>query len=65
MSNDNPYSESLFNTLNYPQLLLKPFESLLLAKRWITKLVHWYNGVHRQLDKYRLFAFFLELFSLL
>jgi putative transposase len=48
VSNDNPYSESLFRTLKYrPQLPLKPFESLLLARRWVTELVHWYNGEHR------------------
>lgn len=48
VSNDNPYSESLFRTLKYrPQLPLKPFASLLLARRWVTGLVHWYNGEHR------------------
>jgi len=48
VSNDNPYSESLFRTLKYrPQLPLKPFENLLLARRWVTELVHWYNGEHR------------------
>ena len=48
VSNDNPYSESLFRTLKYrPQLPLKPFESLLLARRWVSELVHWYNAEHR------------------
>lgn len=48
VSNDNPYSESLFRTLKYrPQLPLKPFENLLMARRWVTELVHWYNGEHR------------------
>lgn len=48
VSNDNPYSESLFKTLKYrPQLPLKPFENLLQARRWVTELVHWYNGQHR------------------
>jgi putative transposase len=48
VSNDNPYSESLFRTLKYrPQLPLKPFENLLRARRWVTELVHWYNGEHR------------------
>ena len=48
VSNDNPYSESLFRTLKYrPQLPLKPFENLLLARRWVTELVHWYNAEHR------------------
>ena len=45
VSNDNPYSESLFRTLKYrPQLPLKPFEDLLHARRWVTDLVHWCTG---------------------
>jgi putative transposase len=48
VSNDNPYSESLFKTLKYrPELPLKPFEDLLQARRWVTELVHWYNDEHR------------------
>ena len=48
VSNDNPYSESLFKTLKYrPQLPLKPLACLLSARRWVTELVHWYNGTHR------------------
>jgi transposase InsO family protein len=48
VSNDNPYSESLFRTLKYrPQLPMKPFEDLLHARRWVTELVHWYNLEHR------------------
>ena len=48
VSNDNPYSESLFRTLKYrPQLPLKPFKDLLHARRWVTELVHWYNHEHR------------------
>jgi putative transposase len=48
VSNDNPYSESLFKTLKYrPELPLKPFEDLLQARRWVTELVHWYNNEHR------------------
>jgi transposase InsO family protein len=48
VSNDNPYSESLFRTLKYrPQLPLKPFADLLHARRWVTELVHWYNHEHR------------------
>jgi putative transposase len=47
VSNDNPYSESLFRTLKYrPELPVKPFESLLQARRWVTDLVHWYNDEH-------------------
>ena len=48
VSNDNPYAESLFKTLKYrPQFPLKPFVDLLQARRWVTKLVHWYNEEHR------------------
>ena len=48
VSNDNPYSESLFKTLKYrPQFPLKPFSELLQARRWVTAWVHWYNDEHR------------------
>ena len=48
VSNDNPYSESLFRTLKYrPQLPLKPFADILEARRWVTDLVNWYNHEHR------------------
>lgn len=48
VSNDNPYSESLFKTLKYrPQFPLTPFADLLQARRWVTGLVHWYNEEHR------------------
>jgi putative transposase len=48
VSNDNPYSESLFKTLKYrPQFPLKPFADLLQARRWVSELVHWYNDEHR------------------
>jgi transposase InsO family protein len=48
VSNDNPYSESLFRTLKYrPQMPVKPFKDLLHARRWVADLVHWYNHEHR------------------
>ena len=48
VSNDNPYSESLFKTLKYrPQFPLKPFEDLLRARRWVAAWVDWYNNEHR------------------
>jgi len=48
VSNDNPYSESLFRTLKYrPNLPVKPFAELLQARRWVTELVRWYNNEHR------------------
>ena len=48
VSNDNPYSESLFKTLKYrPQYPLKPFADVIEARQWITGLVEWYNHEHR------------------
>ncbi len=48
VSNDNPYSESLFKTLKYrPQYPLKPFADVLEARQWVADLVQWYNHEHR------------------
>ena len=48
VSNDNPFSESLFKTLKYrPQHPVQAFESLLMARQWVGRLVHWYNREHR------------------
>jgi putative transposase len=48
VSDDNPYSESLFKTLKYrAELPIKPFASLLEARNYVTQLVHWYNEVHQ------------------
>lgn len=48
VSNDNPYSESMFRTLKYcPQYPDKPFESIELALEWVRKFVNWYNNVHQ------------------
>jgi transposase InsO family protein len=48
VSNDNPYSESVFKTLKYrPQYPVRPFEDVLQARRWVTEVVHWYNHAHR------------------
>lgn len=47
VSNDNPYSESLFRTLKYrPEYPEKPFENLLAARTWADSFVHWYNTQH-------------------
>jgi len=47
VSNDNPFSESLFKTLKYcPAYPEKPFESLESARTWIEKFVIWYNTEH-------------------
>ena len=48
VSNDNPYSESLFRTLKYrPAYPLAPFENLAAARAWVMTLVQWYNHEHR------------------
>jgi len=48
VSNDNPYSESLFKTLKYrPAYPLRPFENLLAARQWVSTFVDWYNNEHR------------------
>jgi len=48
VSDDNPYSESLFRTLKYrPQYPRKPFASLAHARAWVTRFVCWYNTEHR------------------
>jgi len=48
VSNDNPYSESLFKTLKYrPTYPLKPFADVTEARQWVTGLVKWYNHEHR------------------
>lgn len=48
VSDDNPYSESLFRTLKYtPAYPTKPFESLEAARKWVHRFVRWYNEEHR------------------
>jgi transposase InsO family protein len=48
VSDDNPYSESLFRTLKYtPAYPAKPFDSLSAARAWVQRFVQWYNEVHR------------------
>ena len=47
VSNDNPYSESLFRTLKYrPDYPSKPFDSLESARAWVGEFVYWYNHIH-------------------
>lgn len=47
VSNDNPFSESLFKTLKYcPIFPSKPFESIEAAKYWMETFVKWYNTEH-------------------
>ena len=48
VSDDNPYSESLFRTLKYtPAYPSKPFESIEAARKWVHGFVQWYNYEHR------------------
>lgn len=48
VSNDNPYSESLFRTLKYrPEYPTKPFPSLQAARDWMARFQVWYNTEHR------------------
>lgn len=46
VSNDNPYSESLFKTLKYIPDYPDHFNSLAEAKQWTIKFVDWYNNHH-------------------
>ena len=47
VSNDNPYSESLFRTLKYDVGYPKSFETIEEAREWVSKFVNWYNNEHR------------------
>ncbi len=48
VSDDNPYSESLFKTLKYhPGYPDKPFTSLEEARVWVVGFQRWYNEEHR------------------
>jgi putative transposase len=48
VSNDNPFSESLFKTLKYrPTYPQRPFETLLAARQWVSTFARWYNEEHR------------------
>jgi len=48
VSNDNPYSESLFRTLKYcPQWPKDGFVDLEAARVWVRDFVRWYNHEHR------------------
>jgi len=48
VSDDNPYSESLFRTLKYmPAYPTKPFKDLASARKWVHEFVQWYNIEHR------------------
>jgi transposase InsO family protein len=47
VSDDNPFSESLFRTLKYcPHYPLKVFKDIGAARLWAERFVFWYNNVH-------------------
>jgi putative transposase len=47
VSNDNPYSESLFKTLKYcPYYPAKAFATIQDAQEWVKAFTHWYNTEH-------------------
>lgn len=47
VSNDNPYSESLFRTLKYrPQYPEQGFADLAATRAWVSEFVAWYNTQH-------------------
>jgi len=48
VSNDNPYSESLFHTIKFrPDYPSRPFSSKDEACEWVAAFVDWYNQRHR------------------
>jgi len=47
VSNDNPYSESLFRTMKYcPQWPSEGFKDLQAVRDWVNRFVSWYNNEH-------------------
>ncbi|MCK5493609.1 MAG: IS3 family transposase [Candidatus Omnitrophica bacterium] len=47
VSDDNPYSESLFKTLKYTEDYPKYFSDIEHARKWVENFVEWYNTKHR------------------
>ena len=48
VSNDNPYSESLFKTVKYHYTFPEgPFADLSKARIWVGQFVYWYNDEHQ------------------
>lgn len=47
VSNDNPFSESLFKTMKYRPGYPSEFASIEEAREWVTRFVAWYNTEHR------------------
>ena len=48
VSDNNPYSESLFRTLKHtPAYPRVPFANIAAAQHWVNRCVSWYNEEHR------------------
>ncbi|WP_198244053.1 integrase core domain-containing protein [methane-oxidizing endosymbiont of Gigantopelta aegis] len=48
VSNDNPYSESLFKTVKYHHTFPEnPFKTLSEARNWVEAFVCWFNNEHQ------------------
>lgn len=47
VSDDNPFSESLFKTVKYTAGFPKCFQGLPHARRWMAGFVNWYNTEHK------------------
>ncbi len=48
VSNDNPFSESLFRTMKYrPEYPAKPFDTVTEVREWVLNFARWYNHEHR------------------
>jgi len=48
VSDDNPYSESLFKTCKYcPSYPAHGFEDITQVREWVKVFVHWYNTKHK------------------
>lgn len=46
VSNDNPFSESLFKTMKYRPAYPKEFKTIEDARIWVNHFVEWYNTEH-------------------
>lgn len=48
VSDDNPYSKSLFKTCKYfPNYPAHRFEDIYQVREWVKTFVHWYNNKHK------------------
>lgn len=47
VSDDNPFSESLFKTLKYHASYPSCFETIEDARQWVNSFVEWYNNEHQ------------------